>query len=514
MALTEFSNPIIPGFAPDPSLVLVDGVYFLVNSSFHVFPGLPIYASRDLQNWEQIEIVLTKATTLGFPIGRHRTLFATLGLVAPTIRWHKGTFYVVCTNLSHAPEGMAFSYRNFYVTTTDIWSCKWSKPIYFEFTGIDTSIFFEDDDRAYIQGSWRESMTSCDIRQFEVDILTGQPLSATKEIWKGYAGKNDAEGPHIYKKDGYYYLLTAECGTFEDHAIGIARSKSIWGPYESYEQNPILTAAGKNEYVKNTGHGDLFQDDCGAWWLVCLGVRNEEGRYPLGRETFLTPVSWPSSEWPFVEHPKITFKRESVTNPSSKSLPSAPGQAQADFLYIRNVRLEDYKISANGRDISIVPSSTTLSAQSGTFSFIGKRQRSITSSASATLLQDQIATGVPVQAGLALYKDDMRHSEIYYDHLLSAVCLNKETKLNGSATTKQQSVTPKKKIEFRIVGKPKLYCFEYKVDDAPQWVSIGELDSLAITGLDFTGPILGIFSTVPDTDVYAPVQFVDFSVNI
>jgi beta-xylosidase len=182
-------------------------------------------------------------------------------LFAPTIRWHKGIFYIICTNCTLKGEELGVS--NFYVSTTDIWSDRWTDPIYFDFHGIDPSIFFDDDDRVYIQGSWRAGPLhepQCTIRQVEINIATGEYLSEIKELWIGFSGKSDVEGPHIYKKDEYYYLLTAEDGTFETHLIAVARSTNIWGPYESYEKNPLLTAAGTKEYIQNTGHGDLFQD--------------------------------------------------------------------------------------------------------------------------------------------------------------------------------------------------------------------------------------------------------------
>jgi beta-xylosidase len=171
---------------------------------------------------------LTKATSDKFPIGPNTVLVATTGLFAATIRQHNGIFYVICTN--DWGEGPNLIMRNFYVTTEDIWSGEWSDPIWFDFSGIDPSLFFDDDGKSYIQGSWRPSNLlnlKCHISQFEVDLETGKALSETKKIWDGFAGKADAEGPHIYKKDGWYYLLTAEAATFEHHMITKARSRDI-----------------------------------------------------------------------------------------------------------------------------------------------------------------------------------------------------------------------------------------------------------------------------------------------
>jgi beta-xylosidase len=198
---------------------------------------------------------LLNAKTDAFPLDPGKTLVACQRLLAPTIRYHKGTFYVICTNSTS--DGSELDTSNVYVSTTDIWSGKWSAPTWYDFRGIDPSLFFDDDGRVYIQGSYRAGPVwdpQCTVRQFEIDIETGKPLSETKHIWEGAMGKQDVEGPHVYKKDGYYYLLAAEAGTFEDHAITIARSKNVWGPYESCPKNPILTASGTDDVVQHTGH--------------------------------------------------------------------------------------------------------------------------------------------------------------------------------------------------------------------------------------------------------------------
>ncbi|PNH46447.1 hypothetical protein VD0004_g1665 [Verticillium dahliae] len=130
----------------------------------------------------------------------------------------------------------------------------------------------------------RDKQPTATIKQIEINATTGKALSEAIEIWTGWA-KYDTEGPHIYKVDGYYYLLAAEGGTFEHHMLTIARSTNIWGPYESADTSPIMTADGKDEYIQNIGHGDLFQDRYGRWWAAVLGVRKQEDGYlGLGRE--------------------------------------------------------------------------------------------------------------------------------------------------------------------------------------------------------------------------------------
>jgi beta-xylosidase len=409
--------------------------------------------------------------------------------------------------------------QNFYVTTKDIWSGEWSDPIFFDFRGIDPSIFFDEDDRAYIQGSWRDGTlkeTVCTIKQFEVDIATGASLSEPKELWKGFAGKKDAEGPHIYKKDGYYYLITAEAGTFEHHMICAARSTSLWGPYESYEKNPILTAFGTDGIVQNTGHGDLFQDESGAWWLTCLGVRNDGGRYPLGRETFLTAVSWPKDGWPAIDLPTLEFQRNQVAPESSggSEFPQLKGRARVDDVYIRDPQLEDYAFSSDSRTISITPRVPTLSVQRGTTSFVGKRQRGLNSTATVTLqLQDR--KDQTTKAGLALYKEDCRHVEIYYDYSTCEVGFHKEHKILRMDVLTQKALSPPspRSVAFRIRATGHKYDFDFRGGDEQDWTLLGSVDAKEMTGCDFSGPILGIFASTIETETTSPVIFEDFDIQ-
>jgi beta-xylosidase len=311
--------------------------------------------------------------------------------------------------------------------------------------------------------------------------------------------------------------VTAEAGTFEHHMITVARSKDIWGPYESYEKNPILTALGTKEYVQNTGHGDLLQDQSGAWWLTCLGIRNDNGRYPLGRETFLTPVSWPKDGWPTVENATISFQREGVvaTSSSDVELTQLKNLPRIDYLYIRDPNLEDYHFSTDDRRITITPSNSTLSAQLGTSSFVGKRQRALNCSAvvSLDISLNMKASGKSIQTGLALYKEDCRHTEIYYDFSKSAVCFRKELKMKGDAVVSQIPLVAMRNISFRIRAEPSRYEFEYRVGEGQSWTLLESMDTLEMTGLDFTGPILGIFASCKDVEDAIPIVFEDFEID-
>lgn len=302
----QLHNPILPGFHPDPSVVAVGEDYYLVNSSFHYFPGVPVYHSRDLQNWEQIGNVLDRPSQL--PL---KSSTSWLGIYAPTIRYNNGTYYMITTLVGELEDAAFTANGNFLVTATDP-AGPWSEPVALEQQGIDPSLYFEDG-KCYMVSNPDGVITLC-----EIDPATGATLSPGKELWRGTGGRFP-EGPHVYKKDGWYYLLISEGGTELAHKLTVARSKKIYGPYESNPTNPIFThcsAAGQNSNIQGTGHGDLFQAADGSWWMVMLAYRRYGGDYHhLGRETFLAPVSWEKG-WPVVNGGQPLAEKMNVKLPA------------------------------------------------------------------------------------------------------------------------------------------------------------------------------------------------------
>lgn len=295
----HYTNPIIPGFHPDPSICRVGEDYFLVTSSFEYFPGVPLFHSRDLVRWRKIGHVLTRPSQLPADPWRPSG-----GIYAPTLRYYAGTFYMVTTNTSAG--------GNFYVHTQD--PCgDWSDPIWVKQGGIDPSLFFDDDGRVYLTSTAEvpsalpaESDPAAPffgIQQSEIDIATGTLLTEPRVIWRGTGGRWP-EGPHLYKIGGRYYLMIAEGGTEQGHMETIARGDSPWGPWESCPHNPILSHRSFHSPLQALGHADLCHSHDGTWWLVCLGIRTQG--YPptahLGRETLLTPVRWDDAGWPHVGH--------------------------------------------------------------------------------------------------------------------------------------------------------------------------------------------------------------------
>ncbi|KAL3447347.1 glycosyl hydrolase [Aspergillus insuetus] len=509
----EIINPIIPGFAPDPSIVLVDGIYYLVTSSFHLFPGLPIYTSTDLKTWNLLghaynrrdQLSLEHATSLEISLDTGNKLIATLGLYAATIRYHRGKFYVVCTNsIMHPTEG--WKLENFILTTADIASGNWSDPIYFDFKGIDPDLFFDDDGTAYIQGSWsidRTRQPSCTIKQVAIEIETGAHLSDPTEIWTGWS-KYDTEGPHIYKVGGWYYLLVAEGGTFEGHHLSIARSKSVSGSYESYEKNPILTARDTNEYIQNVGHGDLFADAFGQWWAVVLGVRGEGG-WPLGRESFLAPVEWTEDGWPCVIQPKKKFEVDRKIGTLSSS--NEKEEDNLELVHIRNPDQSKYEYSSSDHaaHIKLRPSPQGLSAPRGPITFLGKRQRDLASTVTVSLAVNKQLQSNTV-AGLALFKDHLRHASIAYDfkcgnlqfhatNPATGLSRDGETSITLSETDNMESAA----VDLRIQSSADAYSLSFRPNLAQDWRELGHVTASEMFVRDFTGPIFGVFAHGEET---------------
>ncbi|WP_445735760.1 glycoside hydrolase family 43 protein [Mariniflexile sp.] len=305
-----YSNPIITGMNPDPSICRVGEDYYLVTSTFGFYPGLPIYHSRDLVHWKLIGYGIDRPSQLNL----NESEGDKINLYAATIRYNKGVFYIINTNTGRRHED-----RNFVITATNP-AGPWSEAHYIEGAPrIDPSLFFDDDGKVYYTGNDTAANPVFEkqrnIWMQEIDINTWK-LVGNKVIvvdpgnyYKGLvlSGKENLlldffEGPHVYKKDGKYYLLISHGGTFWEHAVSIWNSDSIFGPYVLDNKNPIATNRdfSHNSYIHHTGHADMVETQNGEWWMVLLGTRPYGGDFTnLGRETCLVPVDW-SGEWPVV----------------------------------------------------------------------------------------------------------------------------------------------------------------------------------------------------------------------
>ncbi len=402
----KFRNPIIPGVHPDPSICRVGEDYYLVNSSFEYFPGVPIFHSRDLVNWRQIGHCLTRESQLpleGAPPSD--------GIYAPTIRHHAGRFYMVTTNRI---PGTGF--RNFYVHAGNP-SGEWSEPVWLDQKGIDPSLLFDDDGKVYFTANGTLWAPVRGAYQSEIDIATGKRLTDITFIWTGTGGAYP-EAPHLFKARGWYYLMMAEGGTAECHSVTIARAKSPWGPFEPCPQNPILTTRGLMNEIQATGHADFVEDNRGNWWAVFLGVRYAHGTFHnLGRETFLAPVAWTEEDWPVVNHgDRILMEMEADNAPPPHPWPAEP--ARDDFEephprlcwnFLRNPKDEDWSLTECPGRLRLRCSPVTLDDVASP-AFLGRRQQHFECRAAA--LVDFAPGAENEEAGLTALIDHKHHCEI------------------------------------------------------------------------------------------------------
>ena len=292
------TNPLLPGFYPDPSICRCGEDYYLVTSSFEYFPGVPVFHSRDLVHWHQLGHCLDRPAQLDLS-----GVAPSQGIYAPTIRCHDDLFYMVTTLVRDPPyQGNV----NFYVTARDP-AGPWSDPIVVQGAeGIDPTLFFEGD-TAYYLGNLRPhpedpADRSRHIWLQQLDLASGKLVGPRHILLTDGAlrGAGTPEGPHLYHIGDYYYLLIAEGGTSWNHSVTVFRSRHLTGPYEGNPRNPVLTHRnlGAGSPIHSTGHADLIETQTGQWWAVLLASRPDGGPYRnLGRETFAVPVTWEDG-WP------------------------------------------------------------------------------------------------------------------------------------------------------------------------------------------------------------------------
>ncbi|GAA4397738.1 glycoside hydrolase family 43 protein [Nibrella viscosa] len=512
-AQTTLVNPILTGFYPDPSIVKVGADYYLVNSTFSYFPGIPVFHSKDLKNWKQIGNVIDRPEQMDFMGER-----LTRGLFAPAISYYKGTYYVTCTDIDH--DG------NFVVTAKNP-AGPWSNPVKIpQVRGIDPSIYFDEEtDKAYIlynsDAPDRKPLYSGHrtIRMYEFDYTNLKVVGEEKQLVNGGVDLSKKpvwiEAPHILKRNGWYYLYAAEGGTSVNHSEVVLRSKDVWGPYVPFEGNPILTQrelpADRKYPITSAGHAQFVEGPDGKWYSIFLAVRPYEGDfYNTGRETFIAPLTW-VNDWPMIEHgEKAIAYRYPVSYKESKPKGALPQSGNFTYtltfdkeldpslLFMRTLDKSWYSLSKKqGLTLKLKPETIM---ELGNPAFIGKRQQHLNSTAETEL--DFTPKSEKEKAGLVIFQDEGHFyflaKSLSQGKAVLQLYKSKPREKDMELLTDMPLPNPSAKTGLRITSKGDTYSFHVSTD-GKTWTLLkdnvdGKFLSTKVAG-GFIGCLYGMYAT-------------------
>lgn len=488
--MVRYFNPVIPGCYPDPSICRVKDHYYLVASSFEYFPGIPIFESIDLINWRSLGCVLSRPEQVDLKGSNGHS-----GIFAPTIRYYGGMFYVVATNVSHG--------GHFVVKSKDPRK-GWSNPIYLKQEGIDPSLYFEKR-TAYLLSTAKDHGKNA-ILLSKVNLETGK-TSCQHYLWHGDGGRY-LEGPHLYKINGFYYLLASEGGTEYGHMLVLARSRTLLGKYIPCPDNPILTNRNLGGYeLQGTGHGDLVQDVNGKWWIVFLGFR-QLGQYlqfhTLGREVNLLPVIF-KNNWVTIKD-KIARLRI-VTNrkiPKQKRLKDRKQKDLKighDLVFLRNPNLKNYELNPTSFKLK---GDCSLSERMISPTALFTRQRSFNDLFSAKVdVKESIA-------GLTIYLESDQHYDLILEEKNGKWILSRRLSIGPAVDRK--AIAEVKKVSGNYLPKLMIECnknyYVLKARINSKNINCGRYDarflSSEVAG-NFTGVMLGMFVEKQGTATFSEI---------
>ncbi|SFR76426.1 alpha-N-arabinofuranosidase [Stenotrophomonas maltophilia] len=506
----HYRNPILAGFHADPSIVGANGKFYLVNSSFTYYPGIPVFESVDLVHWKQIGNVIDRPTQLDFD-----GLSVSRGIFAPTIEFHDGTFYVVTTATD--------SGGNFISTARDP-AGPWSDPHWLpSIDGIDPSLFFDDDGKVYLinndapPGPARYDGHRA-IWMQQIDLAAFKPVGPRRVLVDGGVepSKNPIwiEGPHIYKREGWYYLSDAEGGTGPQHSQVVLRSRDVWGPYTPYPGNPILTQRELPDDrplpITNAGHADLIEGPDGSWWAVFLASRNYQKRhYNTGRETYLLPVRWQDG-WPQIlptdQAIPYVVKAPSWMQGQASQAPLTGNFVERDafdgptlaahWLRVRVPKQAWADLGDRPGMLAVHPLAENLDTLRNP-AFLGRRQQHLRFEASTEMSRP--ATGVA--AGLAAFQ-----SEAYWYFLgvrsvrgdRLSVFLEGRDGSGSTRTLASREVPASAVLRLKIAGDEADYAFSFDTGDGQGWQTLARDVDGTVLSTDraggFVGALLGPFA--------------------
>ncbi|MCX7876754.1 MAG: glycoside hydrolase family 43 protein [Melioribacteraceae bacterium] len=512
-----FTNPILSGFYPDPSICSVDDNYYLVNSTFGYFPCIPIFQSKDLVNWNLIGHALDRIEQVDL-----EGVGLTRGIFAPAIRYYNGKFYITCTLVDAGGN---------FVVVADKPEGPWSNPIWLpEVNGIDPSLFFDDDGKSYLlynsdapdNKPLYSGHRTIRIREFdyvnlkvsseEKILINGGVDISKKPIW--------IEGPHIYKINGIYYLTAAEGGTAEDHSQVIFKSDNVYGPYIPYEKNPILTQRhlpiDRKNPVTCTGHADFVQTLEGDWWTVFLACRPHEpfaeNNYNTGRETFLAPITWKDG-WPIINYgnEEVQFKYPLPTKVKGKAKIPFNGDFTIKenfndtilpnyFMFIKTPKEKWYSLNSKKGFLEIKLKPETVSGKKNP-SFIGRRQQH--HYCSFTTSMEFVANTENEKSGIIAYQ--MEEYFYYFckskengKNLLQLYKSNKDHNNFNMELIEQKEIESDSKIFLKLEANGKNYSFYYGYKNGKWKLFKDSIDASYLSPRNvygFVGTVFGLYST-------------------
>jgi alpha-N-arabinofuranosidase len=534
-SVRTFTNPILPGFFPDPGMYRVGDDFYLVTSTFTFFPGVPIFHSTDLVNWRQLGHVLDRPEQIDV-----EGLRVSEGIFAPTIQHHAGVFYMITTLVGKG--------GNFVVTATNP-AGPWSNPVFLpEVQGIDPSIFFDDDGKSYIvyNGDAPERKPLYNghrtIRMIEFDLKNLQTVGDNRILINGgvniHAKPVWIEAPHIFKTRGYYYLWCAEGGTSVNHSQVVLRTKDLKDMFIPYKNNPILTQRhldpARPNPISATGHADMVQTKNGEWWAVFLATRPYDmgDHYNIGREVFMAPVTWTDDDWPVInadfEEVQYTYKAPDL--PENKANMPFPisgsftivdnfdGNSLKDYWFFLRVPKEKwYELNPKTKRLSVQLRSETVFGRSNP-SFIARRQQH--NKGFVTTDFSFQPSNEDEMAGLLFFQNDV-------NHLFFAKTMDKDggqsIKLLKANKDKTYEVLGEKKLQkatnaplsLRVDFENARYTFQVKEKGDKNWQTVfdfleGQYLSTRVAG-GFVGVTIGPYATSSGKESTKTAEYLQFT---
>lgn len=524
-------NPILRGFHGDPSMIRVKNDYYVATSSFEWFPGAPVYHSRDLQNWRLLDNVLKTTKLLDL-----KGVQPSFGVWAPDLSYHEetGRIYLLYSNV-HCRNKWSFDVDNFLIWTEDIEAGVWSDPVYVNSSGFDASLFHDDDGRSWIVNKDRDFRPrNVDRRSIilqEFDLAKGQLIGKSHVITTGATERRFVEGPHLYKRNGLYYLMTAEGGTGYGHCVALLRSEKIEGPYEPSPYGPLITGQDKefsgtestpfmmmdkynpNVVLQKDGHGSLVETQTGESYIVHLCGRPimPQQRCILGRETSIQRVEWTRDGWLRMKDGNLAKLEVEAPKLPEYPFPKEPKRCTFDmdtlpnFLYAPRNEMTDSWVSLKRRKGSLSIRGQESLTSNYYPALIARKLTSFHAQATTCMhFQPEIYHHI---AGMAVFYDMHNHHTVFktYDedfggvHLSIASFTQDQMKMSDTHIL----VPVDAPVYLRAVIHELALQFYYSLD-GEDYQPLGEVLDLAPLSDEqspngsFTGTFIGMFAQ--DTD--------------